>query len=175
MFICSAMLVCAPLLASAQVVNTSASIQQSFLTELQSLQQQLASLEATINAMIIAAGGSLPSSSATLSNNSLPSIALPPVRTTLLPPTDLSGDMLTNSLLQAIAPASTTVLLTTPSANSVGVSNSNSASPQNIASQLDPSCIAGLWGNGAQCGGLYYCGVGVAGGYWSSTACRQAE
>ena len=48
-----------PLLASAQVVNTSASTQQSFLSELQSLQQELSALAATIDAMITAAGGTV--------------------------------------------------------------------------------------------------------------------
>ena len=171
--ICSSVLIFAPILASAQAVNTSATVQQSFLSELQSLQKQLAALEATIDAMIVAAGGSLPSALAGTANSSSPSAALPHVQTTLLPPSNLSGAMLTDSLLQAIAPASTTVLFSNSTTTEGDISNAPSS--QNIATQLDPSCIAGLWGNGAQCGGLYYCGVGVAGGYWSSTVCPSVE
>jgi len=173
--LCSAALAFLPVVAFAQVVNTSASVQQSFLSELQSLQQQLAALEATIDAMIVAAGGSLPSSSSGATSNSSPSVGLPHVQTTLFPTSNLSGDMLTSSLLQAITPASTTVFVISQATTSAGTSNSGTASPQNIATQLDPSCNSGLWANGAQCNGLYYCGVGVAGGYWSSSACHLAE
>ena len=56
------MLVLLPCFASAQAVNTSASAQQTLLSQLQALQQELASLEATIGALINAAtsGGSIP-------------------------------------------------------------------------------------------------------------------
>ena len=53
-------LIAMPIAADAQA-NTSASVQQAFLSELQSLAQQLAALTSTINAMISASGGILPS------------------------------------------------------------------------------------------------------------------
>jgi hypothetical protein len=125
--------------------------------------------------MIVAAGGSVPAASTDSTNITSKNTALPNIKTTLLPPADLYGEMLTNSLLQAITPASSTDSFVSSSNETATSTNSNVAPVQNFATQLDPSCIAGLWGNGAQCGGLYYCTAGTAGGYWSSTACHLSE
>ncbi len=156
-----------PLATSAQSLptNSSISIQQSFLTELQSLQQELAALTATINAMIVAVGGTAPSNATTnLSTAATQMFTQPVVPTTLLPSLNLTGDALTSSLLSEIT-ASTTlplVLSTTTITTSTSIGTPTT--------QLDPSCVSGLFANGAQCGGLYYCGSGAT-GYWSSTLC----
>jgi hypothetical protein len=170
-----------PCLASAQAVNTSASVQQSFVTELQSLQQELASLESTINAMIAAAGGTASSSistSAAVSSNTpstppLPEIALPSIGESLNTSPDFPGEDLSSLLLQtiaAIAPTSTFTVATSAAA-AVATSTTSGPSNQNVATQLDPSCISGLFAEGAQCDGLYYCNTGTANSYWSATAC----
>jgi hypothetical protein len=167
-----------PLGAHAQTVpfNTSSTIQQSFLAELQSLQQELASLEATVSAMIVAAGGSLPPATAPSTAASQPSSpALPAITpTTLTPSGSLSGEGLTSALLQAITPATTTASFANPATANGSASNPGAAAAdQNIGTQFNPACIAGLWANGALCGGLYYCSAG--GGYWSTTSCPAVE
>jgi len=164
-----------PIVTSAQVVNTSASVQQSFLTQLQALQQQLASLEATLNSLIAAAGGtvsSLASSTAAVPAPHLP--AIPALTSTLSNTSNLSGNDLTAALLQAIATPANAATTTAPTTTSVSVTSSTG--PVVPATQLSPSCIAGLFANGAQCGGLYYCTAGIqSSGYWSATSCLAAE
>ncbi len=166
-----------PLAASAQVVNTntSAAVQQSFLTQLKSLQQELAALEATIGAMISAASGG---SSQGASSLAAPVTAAAPTLPLIVPalPSTLSGssgDDLSATLSQVLASSTTQPLLPVPS--TTNTSSSVNIPAQDIGTQLDPSCIASLFGNGAQCGGLYWCSAGVEGGVWSSAACPVSQ
>ncbi len=164
--------------ASSQAVNTSASVQQSFLSELQVLQQELVALTATLQAMIAASGG-LVASTTPATVPTIPSLvsgqqALP-FTNTIFPTSNLTGDDLTNALLQAIAPSTNTpaVQSVTTAAASSDSSASNTttsaAAVQSIANQLDPSCVAGVWSNNSQCGSLFYCTSN--GGYWSAASC----
>jgi hypothetical protein len=171
-----------PFFASAQVVSSSLSTQQSFLAELQALQQELSALAATVSAMIAAAGGTASSAApsiASLAGPSLSSLITTPTIPSALSKFSNSGD-LSSALLSALAPPPTSVL-TTPGevstsmsitiATTVASTGSTSTSGiQSAAMQLDPSCISGLFGNGAKCGGLYYCGTGTD-TYWSSAQC----
>jgi hypothetical protein len=167
-----AMLLSIPLLASAQAFNTSTVTQQSFLTELQSLQQELSALAATINAMIVAVGGTV--SSPTAISPTTSSSILPLILPTIiggLPINESSGDI-SSQLLQAIIPSvSTTTFIAIPkntATTAVRISGGAPVSTQSIASQFDPSCLSMLFANNAQCGGLYYCSTGS---YWSSSMC----
>jgi hypothetical protein len=169
-----------PFLVSAQTVSSSvnvgASTQQAFLTELQSLQQELGALAATINAMIAAVGGATPvvtasaSISSTASSLTLPMI-MPPTLGIL--PGDDGDEDVSSELLQAITPSvSTTTFIALPTvASTTTFSGTSSVASQSIATQMDPACISSLFADNAQCGGLYYCAVN--GAYWSTQQCGE--
>ena len=167
-----------PLLASAQV-NTSVATQQTFLTQLQALQQELAALAATINAMITAAGGTpasiAPSTASSNTSGSLLPLTAPSIANQLrlggLFVLDGSDTDFSSQLLQAIVPSvSTTTFVARPTSvvATSGTSVLTVAATHNVATQNDPSCLSSLFANNAQCSGLYYCTVGS---YWSSTMC----
>jgi hypothetical protein len=172
-----------PFFASAQAVNATVTTQQSFLAELQSLQQELVALASTISTMITAAGGVAPSTTTTLSTPAANSGAGLQM---ILPPnlsafsggslgTDGSGGDISSQLLQAIMPSvSTTTFIATPStAAATATATIISNAPQSTATQLDPSCVSSLFANNAQCGGLYYCST--SGGYWSAASCINGQ
>ncbi len=177
--LCTLLIALSPLCASAQSVNSSADLQQSFLTQLQSLRQELAALTATIEALIQAAGGTLDPAVDTVSSGQQPLLVAPRIRATPLSQTRLLLDEdPSDALLRAIVPSATTTFITTvltsttTAATTSAIKSSNVGSP---AMQMDPSCISTLYPIGGRCGGLSFCGPDTADGYWSSTACSASR
>ena len=178
--LCTLLIALSPLCASAQSVNSSADLQQSFLIQLQSLRQELAALTATIEALIQAAGGTLAPALDTASSGQRPLLIAPRIRATALTPSHMPfGEDPSDALLRAIVPVATTTFITTTLASTTTVVATTSAIiSSNVgtpAMQMDPSCISTLYPIGGQCGGLYFCGPDTADGYWSSTACSASR
>lgn len=186
------LLLVAPFSAMAQTtvapaVATNASTQQSFVAELQALEQELVALTTTIQGMIAASGGST-TSSPSPSSGTIPTsyLKLPQLSSgTVLDTSSFTGmsddelnAMLLNTLTSSVpismpsSAASTTSAAsqeTTGTVSSTITSQPIQSNQPTIATQLDPSCNSGLWSNDTSCNGLFYCTAN--GGYWSATLC----
>lgn len=164
-----------PFAASAQTATAN---NTALLTELQTLENEVSSLESTLETLIASViGAPVPTTSSTSTPAGLsisPTITLPQISST--PNYAASGDI-TSQLMQALAPTvSGTTTFAVPPPVTTTAANQPSASvntpPSQVANQMDPACISTIFANGAQCGGLYWCGSG-ANGNWSSQACTD--